>query len=68
MDISDVSMFRSSLHTLHETKANKCVGGGMICALGIVLSLFERNKSNKGQVIDCGIYLTLLSHMINSDD
>ncbi len=27
-------------------------GGGMLCALGILLALVERNKSGKGQVID----------------
>jgi alpha-methylacyl-CoA racemase len=27
-------------------------GGGMLCALGIVLALFERTRSGKGQVID----------------
>lgn len=28
-------------------------GGGMMCALGIVLALFERaTKSGKGQVVD----------------
>ncbi|HXC51253.1 MAG TPA: CaiB/BaiF CoA-transferase family protein [Candidatus Limnocylindrales bacterium] len=27
-------------------------GGGMLCALGIVLALFERSRSGKGQVID----------------
>lgn len=31
----------------------------MMCALGIVISLFERSKSNKGQVIDCGILCSL---------
>lgn len=28
-------------------------GGGLMCALGILLALFERNQSNKGQVVDC---------------
>lgn len=27
-------------------------GGGMLCALGIVLALFERSRSGKGQVVD----------------
>lgn len=27
-------------------------GGGMSCALGIMIALFERSKSNKGQVVD----------------
>ncbi len=27
-------------------------GGGMLCALGIVLALFERERSGKGQVVD----------------
>lgn len=27
-------------------------GGGMTCALGIMMALVERNKSNKGQVVD----------------
>ncbi|NP_001167512.1 alpha-methylacyl-CoA racemase L homeolog isoform X1 [Xenopus laevis] len=30
-------------------------GGGLTCALGIVMSLFERTKSGKGQVIDCSM-------------
>ncbi|XP_023289575.1 alpha-methylacyl-CoA racemase [Orussus abietinus] len=30
-------------------------GGGLTCALGIVLALFERNKSNLGQVIDASM-------------
>eukprot|EP00026_Physarum_polycephalum_P009090 Phypoly_transcript_09201.p1 GENE.Phypoly_transcript_09201~~Phypoly_transcript_09201.p1 ORF type:complete len:381 (+),score=63.11 Phypoly_transcript_09201:169-1311(+) len=30
-------------------------GGGMTCALGIALALIERNKSGKGQVIDCAM-------------
>lgn len=28
-------------------------GGGLMCALGILLALFERQKSNLGQVVDC---------------
>jgi alpha-methylacyl-CoA racemase len=27
-------------------------GGGMLCAMGILLALFERSRSDKGQVID----------------
>jgi alpha-methylacyl-CoA racemase len=27
-------------------------GGGMLCALGVVLALFERSRSGKGQVVD----------------
>jgi alpha-methylacyl-CoA racemase len=27
-------------------------GGGLTCALGILLALFERTKSNQGQVVD----------------
>ena len=27
-------------------------GGGMTCVLGILLALFERTKSGKGQVVD----------------
>ena len=27
-------------------------GGGLMCALGIILALYERTKSNIGQVID----------------
>ncbi|KAE8636548.1 hypothetical protein XENTR_v10003036 [Xenopus tropicalis] len=30
-------------------------GGGLICALGIVMSLYERTMSGKGQVIDCSM-------------
>ncbi|VVC92221.1 unnamed protein product [Leptidea sinapis] len=30
-------------------------GGSLLCALGIVIALFERNQSNKGQVIDCSM-------------
>lgn len=30
-------------------------GGGMLCALGILLALIERNRSNKGQVVDSAI-------------
>ncbi len=30
-------------------------GGGMLCAMGILLSLFERTRSGKGQVIDAAM-------------
>lgn len=30
-------------------------GGGLMCALGIVLALFERSRSGLGQVIDCNM-------------
>lgn len=30
-------------------------GGGLMCALGIVMALIERSSSGKGQVIDCNI-------------
>ncbi|CAL7946845.1 unnamed protein product [Xylocopa violacea] len=30
-------------------------GGGLMCAFGIILALFERNKSNVGQVIDASM-------------
>ena len=30
-------------------------GGGMTCALGILLALFERTRSGKGQVIDANM-------------
>ncbi|KAI5705526.1 hypothetical protein M8J75_016033 [Diaphorina citri] len=30
-------------------------GGGLMCALGIVMALFERSKSGRGQVIDCNM-------------
>ncbi|GFN91056.1 alpha-methylacyl-coa racemase [Plakobranchus ocellatus] len=30
-------------------------GGGLICALGIMMALFERSKSGKGQVIDANM-------------
>lgn len=30
-------------------------GGGLMCALGIVMALFERNTSGKGQVVDCSM-------------
>ena len=30
-------------------------GGGMLCALGIVLALYERERSGKGQVVDAAM-------------
>ena len=30
-------------------------GGGLMCALGIAMSLLERNQSGKGQVIDANM-------------
>lgn len=30
-------------------------GGGLLCALGIVIALFERQRSNKGQIIDASM-------------
>ncbi len=30
-------------------------GGGMLCALGILLALMERNRSGKGQVVDAAM-------------
>jgi len=30
-------------------------GGGMLCALGVVLALLERSKSGKGQVVDAAM-------------
>jgi alpha-methylacyl-CoA racemase len=30
-------------------------GGGMLCSLGILLALFEREKSGKGQVVDAAM-------------
>ena len=30
-------------------------GGGLTCALGIMMALFERQRSGQGQVIDCNM-------------
>lgn len=30
-------------------------GGGLMCALGIILSLFERTKTEMGQIIDANM-------------
>lgn len=32
-------------------------GGGLTCCLGILLALFERTKSGKGQIIDSSMVL-----------
>lgn len=46
-------------------------GGGLTCALGIVLALLERTKSGKGQVIDASMvsmysdHLVLLFHLLS---
>ena len=42
-------------------------GGSALCALGIVLALFERKNTNKGQIVDSSItegvmYLISLAH------
>ena len=42
-------------------------GGGMLCAMGILLALFERERSGKGQVVDAAMldgaaYLTAMFH------
>lgn len=30
-------------------------GGGLMCAMGIIMALFERTRSGKGQVIDASM-------------
>lgn len=30
-------------------------GGGLMCALGILMALFERTNSGKGQIVDCSM-------------
>ena len=42
-------------------------GGGMLCAMGILLALFERERSGKGQVVDAAMldgaaYFTTMFH------
>ena len=32
-------------------------GGGLTCAFGIVTALFERTKSDRGQVVDASMVL-----------
>ena len=51
-------------------------GGGLMCALGIAMSLLERNQSGKGQVIDANMVegaayvsklITLVIHIITRE-
>ena len=30
-------------------------GGGLTCAMGVILALLEKSRSGKGQVIDCSM-------------
>lgn len=39
-------------------------GGGLTCALGIVLALLERTKSGKGQIIDASMVSILSDHLL----
>lgn len=39
-------------------------GGGLTCALGIVLALLERTKSGKGQVIDASMVSVSSEHLL----
>ena len=32
-------------------------GGGLMCSLGIMMALFERQKSGKGQIIDAAMVI-----------
>lgn len=43
-------------------------GGGLTCALGIVLALLERTKSGKGQVIDASMVSILSGHLLSVAD
>ncbi len=53
-------------------------GGGMLCAMGILLALFERERSGRGQVIDsamvdgaanlCTFFFGLLGHKLMTLD
>lgn len=36
-------------------------GGGLMCALGILLALIERGKSGRGQVVEADMACRLLS-------
>ena len=40
-------------------------GGGMTCALGILLALFERSKSGKGQIVDSSMVSVCLDNLHN---
>jgi alpha-methylacyl-CoA racemase len=46
-------------------------GGGMMCALGILLALFERGASGGGQVVEadmvCFYCFTIISQILNCD-
>jgi alpha-methylacyl-CoA racemase len=53
-------------------------GGGMLCAMGILLALIERNRSGKGQVVDAAMldgaanlsvlfYGLLANHLMTTD-
>lgn len=51
-------------------------GGGMTCALGIVMALYERSQSGQGQVIDSSMVegsayvgkLILKAHSLQKDE
>ena len=53
-------------------------GGGMLCAMGIGMALFEREKSGKGQVVDAAmvdgaahlstLFYSLLAHRLMTPD
>lgn len=30
-------------------------GGGMLCCMGILMALFERSKTGKGQIVDAAM-------------
>lgn len=34
-------------------------GGGLVCVLGIMMALFEKNKSGKGQVVDASMVIVI---------
>ena len=35
--------------------AGDYAGGGLMCAIGIMLAVHERHRSGKGQVVDCAM-------------
>lgn len=35
-------------------------GGGLMCTLGIMMALFERKKSGKGQLIDASMVILIM--------